>query len=73
MIHIGKRIKEVLDEQGKSANWLAEQIPCERSNVYNIFRRKGIGIDLLYIVSTLLEHDFFSELSKEWKEENDKE
>lgn len=68
-MHIGKRIKEVLDKQGMSATWLAEQIPCERSNVYNIFRREGIGIDLLYVISSILNHDFFSELSEEWKKE----
>lgn len=35
-MHVGKRIKEVLDEQGRSASWLASKIPCERTNMYDI-------------------------------------
>lgn len=69
MMNIGKRIKEVLYEQDRSACWLADQIPCERSNVYNIFRRESIGIDLLYTISTKLNHDFFADLSEYYKEE----
>lgn len=66
-MHIGKKIREKLDEHGHSASWLAEQIPCERSNVYNIFRRESINVDLLATLSTILEHDFFYDLSEEWK------
>lgn len=66
---IGKRIKQVVSEKGLSASWLAEQIPCERSNVYSIFRRESINIDLLQTISTILEHDFFAELSDEWKQQ----
>lgn len=65
-IHIGKRLKEKLHEQGRSACWLAEQIPCERSNVYNIFQRAAIGTDLLATLSTILDYDFFEELSADW-------
>lgn len=66
-MHIGKRIKEVMDEKGLSACWLANKLPCERSNVYNMFKRSSIGVDLLYAVSTILAHNFFAELSKEWE------
>lgn len=65
MIHVGNRIKEVLEEQGHNACWLAQQIPCERSNVYNIFKRESIGIDLLFRISEVLGHDFFKEISEE--------
>jgi len=68
---IGKRIRDVLDEQGRSAIWLAERIPCERSNVYDIFRRSNIGMELLMVISTVLNHDFFKELSDEWQHRND--
>lgn len=63
MMHVGNRIKEVLEEQGHNACWLASQIPCERSNVYNIFKRESIGIDLLFRISEVLGHDFFKEIS----------
>ena len=64
-MHIGKRIKEVLFSQKHNACWLAERIPCERSNVYSIFKRDAINVDLLYTISKILEHDFFGELSEE--------
>jgi len=65
MKHIGKRIKEVMDEQGRSASWLAVKIPCERTNIYDVFKRKDVSVELLYKVSSILGHDFFLELSDE--------
>lgn len=62
-MYIGKRIKEVLREQGHNVSWLASRIPCERSNVYNIFRRCNIDAGLLYVISTVMRHDFFAEIS----------
>ena len=64
-MNIGKRIEEILRKQGKSAAWLATQIPCERTNVYNIFKRKSLDARLLLRISVILQHDFFKELSEE--------
>ena len=64
-IHIGKRIKEVLELQGHNVVWLASQISCERSNIYNMFKRDNIGVDLLQKVCCALGHDFFKELSND--------
>lgn len=61
--HIGGRIREVLAERGLTVDWLACRIPCERSNVYNIFRRETIDAGLLFCISQALGHDFFAELS----------
>lgn len=61
-------MKEVLDEKGLTASWLAGQVPCERSNAYNIFRRQGMSVDLLFRLSVVLDHDFFGELSEEWRQ-----
>lgn len=66
---IGKRVRKVMQEKGLSATWLAEQIPCERSNVYNIFRRSGMNVDLLYRLSVILDHDFFGDISEDWRKE----
>lgn len=55
----------MLLEQGCSACWLASQIPCERSNIYHIFKRRDISMELLYTISVILNHDFFAELSDE--------
>lgn len=64
-MNIGKHIEEILRGQGKSASWLAHEIPCERTNVYNIFKRKSLDVKLLQRISIVLEHDFFKELSEE--------
>ena len=64
-MHIGKRIKEVLELQGHNVVWLASQISCERSNIYNMFKRDNIGVDLLQKVCCALGHDFFKELSND--------
>ena len=60
-MHIGKRIKEVLELQGHNVVWLASQISCERSNIYNMFKRDNIGVDLLQKVCCALGHDFFKD------------
>ena len=64
-MNIGKHIEEILRKQGRSAAWLATQIPCERTNVYNIFDRKDINTSLLQKLCVILDHDFFKELSKD--------
>ena len=64
-MHVGKRIKEVMEEQGRSASWLASKIPCERTNMYDVFKRKVVSVGLLYKVSVILDHDFFLEISEE--------
>ncbi|MEE1092542.1 MAG: XRE family transcriptional regulator [Prevotella sp.] len=69
-MHIGNRIQEVMLSKEKSARWLAEQIPCERTNIYKIFRRGSIDTKLLKRISVILEHDFFKELSAEIFSEN---
>ncbi len=64
-MNVGKHVEEILKKQGKSAAWLASEIPCERTNVYNIFKRKSMDVRLLMRISVILDHDFFAELSRE--------
>ena len=64
-MHIGTRIKQVLKEKHKPVTWLAKEIHCERTNIYNVFSRKDISTGLLQRLSIVLEHDFFKELSQE--------
>jgi hypothetical protein len=64
-MNIGKHIEEILRSQGRSAAWLAKEIPCERTNVYNIFKRKSLDVRLLMRISVILNYDFFAELSQE--------
>ncbi len=64
-MHIGKRIKEVLKQDGRTARWLADNIPCERTNVYNIFHRKSIDTRLLQRICEVMQYDFFIDLSRD--------
>ena len=64
-MHIGQRIKEVMAERKVSVIWMAKQIDCERTNVYNIFEREDINTGLLQKFCRVLNYDFFKELSKD--------
>ena len=64
--HIGHRIKSVFKEKGMSVSEFARQIHCERTNVYTIFNRPSIDIDLLARISRVLEHNFFEDVMKEY-------
>lgn len=59
-MHIGHEIQKELKRQGRSATWLADKIPCFRTNVYNIFMRKSIDTDLLLRISEILDFNFFT-------------
>ena len=64
-IHIGRLIKAELDRQGRKAQWFADQLCFERTNVYNIFRRQSIDADLLLRISQILQYDFFALYSQQ--------
>ncbi len=60
---VGKRVKDVLKQKHLTVSWLAEQVPCDRSNIYNIFRKNDISTALLRRFCEVLEYNFFKELS----------
>ena len=64
-IHIGKQIRQVLVEQGRSITWLAQIIGSSRENLYKVFRRSWIHTDMLQKISVALDYDFF-EIYTEW-------
>ena len=64
-MHIGNRIKEVMKQQGRTVSWMVFQIHCERTNVYNIYKRKTIDTGLLVQISLILGHNFFADLADE--------
>jgi len=70
MTHIGEIIKEELHRQGRSVTWLARKLYCDRTNVYNIFKRQSIDTETLLRISSILGHDFFSYYCR--RLENDK-
>lgn len=63
-IHIGKKIREKLDEQGRSIKWFSDKLGCCRDNIYKIFQRKYIDTGLLFKISQVLDYDFFEDYSK---------
>lgn len=65
MIHIGNKIKEVVDEKGVSVVQFAKNINKSRTVVYNIFNRESIDSKLLFIISKELNFNFFNLYSPE--------
>ncbi len=59
-IHIGKEIKAELLRQERGVSWLADKLHCDRTNVYDIFKREGIDTRLLERISVILNRNFFS-------------
>ena len=68
MIHIGNLIQKELRQQKRSFTWFAEQICCDRSNVYKIIQKKSIDTDLLQRISITLKKDFFQYYSEAFYE-----
>ena len=67
MNNIGSIIEEQVRKQGRSISWLAKQLSCHRTNIYDIFKRNNIDILLLRRLSLLLNYDFFKDLSDDVK------
>ncbi len=68
MIHTGLLIRNTLRKQGHTVTWFATQLCCTRSNVYKIFHKPNIDIELLWRISLVLDHNFFCELSGIYQE-----
>ena len=65
-INIGERIREVFDKSGMTITEFAKSLHCDRTNPYNIFRRKKVDFYLLSKVSKILNHDFVGELCTQY-------
>ena len=62
-IHIGRRIRAVLNSKGVTVTSLAESINTTRTNMHKILAKDNIDIALLARISAALEHDFFRDIS----------
>jgi hypothetical protein len=58
-IHIGKKIKEVLNKSGMPKTEFAKKISLTRDGAYKIFEKETIATDQLEKISKVLNHDFF--------------
>lgn len=62
--HIGKIIRQRLEETGMNKSEFARRINTTPQNIYGIFKRKSIDTDLLKEISQVLEYDFFQYYSQ---------
>ena len=53
MIHIGKLIEAELRRQERPVSWFARKLYCERTNVYDIFKRRSIDTEMLLRISVV--------------------
>lgn len=60
MIHIGEIIECELKRQERTVSWFARKLYCDRSNVYDIFKRRSIDTELLLRISLILNYNFFA-------------
>ena len=63
-MHVGKLIKKVVRHKGMTVVRFADKLSYSRANVYKIFEKKSIDTDLLMRISSILEFDFFKEISE---------
>ena len=63
-IHIGSLIEEQVRKQKMNVRSFAEKLHCDRTNVYDIFKRATIDTELLYRISKVLNYNFFDLYSK---------
>lgn len=62
MESLGLLIKQELKNQGRTISWFASQLSCNRANVYNIFQRENIDVELLMKISKILKRNFFESI-----------
>lgn len=60
MVHIGEKIRLVLEKKKISKAEFARMIDTSRENVYGIFKRESIDTALLEKISAVLEYNFFN-------------
>lgn len=64
-IHVGKLIQATLKQQGRSVTWFSEQLCCSRTNIYLIYKKKYVDIELLVRISKVLNINFFQYIANE--------
>ena len=57
-------IRAELKAQGRSIAWFADAIHRDYSDVFKMFKRNSIDLDMLIRISKLLNHDFLRDISE---------
>lgn len=71
-MHIGNVLREQLKKDGKSVVWLAHELGCHRTNIYNLFDKYSIDTQLLERISIIMHRNFFDLYSQETTEKMSK-
>jgi predicted transcriptional regulator len=61
-VHLGKLIKERMEEHKMSVADFAKKLDRSRENIYNLFEREHFNTELLEKIGRILEYDFFRHL-----------
>ena len=62
-VHTGKLIQQIMEEEGRKAEWLASRIPCHKNHIYKIYEQEYVHPQLLERISIILKYNFFSHYS----------
>lgn len=65
MIHVGKLIREKIEEQGRSAAWVAERMNMSRTNLYKIYEKSSLDTEQLKKFGKVLNINFFDFLTNQ--------
>jgi transcriptional regulator with XRE-family HTH domain len=68
-MHLGSKIKEVYEAGTINLTDFAKRIGTVRQNVYRIFERDSVDVDMLQKISDVLDHDFFQYYGREGKQQ----
>ncbi len=52
-------MREKLKTDGKSVVWLARELGCHRTNIYNLFDKYSLDTQLLQRISIIMNYNFF--------------
>ena len=68
-MNIGSLIRSVLNEKRITVREFAMMANSERTNMYRILNRESIDLSILERYSRILDHNFFQDLSDEYKKQ----
>ena len=63
-LFLGQMIQQELKNQERTVAWLARKLNCDRTNIYDIFKRRTIDTELLMRISIAMRCNFFARLSE---------
>lgn len=69
-MHIGSLIRSVLNEKRITVREFAVMANSERNNMYRILDSESIDLSVLERYSRILDHNFFQDLSEEYKKQH---